>query len=245
LGNSDACTKRCNNLNNLLDVKQTMPKTVEFISGTIDKKPYAIQIAKDGKWDSCLIIPLVKNKNILSEIQEFLKSNDHKSLSIEVLFTDKNGLTTIFGATHNENLHCDKQDFITGVIKKAIDYKGFDSFILHLNNSLCDGKDVLLAGTPDLVRVGIVNHWFSVGPCQIWEKTKDKKLDTKKITASLDRMPEVTKTKLNFQGISFIFNQNEFSLYHWIKPQCGTMIDGRYTIDKERIFTLCHSVLES
>jgi hypothetical protein len=221
-----------------------MSNTVKFISTTIAAKPYAIQIAADNNWDSCLILPLGEKMDPYLSAQGFLRKGEHKVLSIEVLFTDKEGLTTIFGATYNKNLNCGSEEvFLKSVINEAETFSSFRAFISHLDKALCGGKGVLLEGKPDLVRVGIVNHWFSVGPCQIWEKAKDKVIDKQKISALLDSRPEVAQTNLNFHGVSFIFNQNEFSFYHWIKPQCGTKHNGYYIINKEQIFSLCSNIL--
>ena len=89
-----------------------------------------------------------------------------------------------------------------------------------------------------MVRIGIVNYWFSVGIVLIWERGNPKTLNLNDLGKYLATKPEVNETQLNYQGVSFIYKDNEFDLYHWIKPQCGIKSNGNFVVDKNKVLSL-------
>lgn len=44
-------------------------------------------------------------------------------------------------------------------------------------DSVLIGKPYLFQDEPDLIRIGIINHWFSVGPILLWQKGWKKEIN--------------------------------------------------------------------
>ena len=107
---------------------------------------------------------------------------------------------------------------------------------LHLDTTLV-GKQYLFKGEPDLIRIGIVDYWFSVGPILLWQKGWKKEIDNIILQERLSVKPEVVKTSLNYQGMSFIFNLNNSSpgMRYWIKSPCSKKVGDEWILDNDKI----------
>lgn len=203
----------------------------------IDNKPFLIQVAKDEVWENTWSIDLSKKIPSRETIIEYLSQSHFKNIAVEALFVDGNNNVFVLGLLFNYHLLAKTSlKFLQVFIEEASKFKSFTSFIQSLDKQLI-GRNYLLQGDPDLIRIGVVNHWFSVGPCLLWEKGEPKEIALGKLEEKLQLKPDVVETTLNYQGMSFIFNYEEKTpgLCHWVKSPCSKKVDGIWKLDKKMI----------
>lgn len=208
-----------------------------IVSKFIVEKPYLLQIAKDGAWENTLNIDLLNVLFDTSRLKIYIQDKPFKYLDIEILFKNKENEVYILGLTYNRSLKSKTiLDFLIIIISEAKNYSSFGQFIKNLDEKLI-GVTCLLTGEPDLIRLGIVNRWFSVGPILIWQKSDRKIITQNDLLIKLKAKPEVAKTNLNFQGLSFIFNANQNlpGLRHWIKSPCSIKKVDHWEVNPETI----------
>lgn len=209
---------------------------INKITKTIRTSPYLIQIAKDEVWEKTWNIDLLNTIPNKEEIKKYLDESEYKSVAVEALFASDNGVCILGLIFNNHLLIKTAVDFIDVFVKESSNFQDFEKYLDKLNKAFV-GSNYLLNGEPDLIRIGIVNHWFSVGPCLIWQKGQVTKMSNEKLEELLETKPEIINTKLNYQGTSFVFNTNEVSpgLCHWIKSPCSRYKDGTWILDKQMI----------
>lgn len=213
---------------------------VDKISKYIQSAPFRLQIAKDGKWESALSLSPVEVSR--DELQSFLERDSYSKIAVEALFTDSRGLVYVLGLQYNNSLFVKSVlDFLQLVIDGATNYHGFPLFIQNLDEKLI-GQNNLLQGEPDLIRIGVVNHWFTVGPCLIWQRGQEKAMTDSLLREKLQYNPNVIQTKLNYQGMSFIFNIKEVSpgVCHWMKSPCSNFQNSIWRLDQPMILQYLH-----
>lgn len=194
--------------------------------------PYLLQIAKDDVWEKTWDIDLSRPLPSDNDIEKYINASKYKTLAIEILFK-KSKESFILGLSFNTGLLTGTLlDFLRTVVEETSHYADFISFVSRLDHKLV-GKKYLLEGTPDLIRIGIVNHWFSVGPILLWQKGENKELSQGRLYEKYHFKPEVVKTSLNYQGMSFIYNIKNKSpgLCHWMKSPCSTYNKGVWQLD--------------
>lgn len=213
------------------------------MSNFIKSKPILIQVAKDGVWENTWNIDLSKSVPEEVEIEQYLKRSVYKDVAVEVVFQEAPDVFYILGMTFNSHLKTrTANDFLQVFINEVINYSDFKDFVDHLDQRIV-GQEFLLTGIPDLIRIGIVNHWFSVGPCLVWQKNWPKEMSRHKLEQRLETKPEVIETDLNYQGMSFIFNieGKQPGLCHWIKSPCSKRDNGVWKLDRQLILDYLHS----
>ncbi len=207
------------------------------IAKNITKPLYLLQIAKDDVWEETWNIDLTESKPTDQRIDEYLNKREFKNVAIELCFKESKEKVYILGLVFNEGLLAKTpKEFLQIIVNEAFVYKDFNSLIANLDQKLI-GKKYLLEETPDLIRIGIINHWFSVGPCLIWQKGEKKEISRQLLEEKLKTKPEVIKTNLNYQGLSFIFNSKNDSpgFRHWIKSPCSKYENGFWQLDQDII----------
>lgn len=216
---------------------------IDAVAQYIKSKPTSIQIAKDGKWEDAWIVDVTKVEPSLSDIKYYLSGSVYKEISVEAVFEEAGDGDYILGLTFNNHLHVKTaESFLQMFISACLHFNTFHLFIDVLNRQVI-GQNVLLTGDPDLIRIGIVNHWFSVGPCLVWQKGWSKEMSKAKLEERLQTKPEVIETKLNYQGMSFIFNVSGITpgLCHWMKSPCSRKGNGIWRLDRTMILDYLHS----
>jgi hypothetical protein len=207
---------------------------LSLISGTIAGKPYVAQIAKDNRWEDCWIINLDKNVPGKTELSDYLGKSPFSSLAIELLFKNTRNQTTIFGVIHNASLNKKAPlDFLSAILELSLGAPSFSALISQLEKEVIGRRYLLFASSPDLIRIGVVNHWFSIGPIDIWKAPSPPQLSREELLSLLGKKPEVDSSARNYQGVSFIYNTNPLGLYYWIKPQCGSPEGRIWRVDTE------------
>ena len=207
---------------------------VDKINSCIVGRPSKVQIAKDDKWEEVWVIDVRKQIPSADVVQSYLQSSPFKYVSIEILFEQPDGVY-IFGMDYNDHLLIKKpSDFLVTVIGVTTAYTDFPSFIKELNNRLI-GKPYLFIDEPDAIRIGVINHWFSVGIWVAWKKGWSKTIRRDELQKKINSNPKLYKTTLNYQGMSFVFNLkgNSPGLCYWMKSPCSTK-EGEYWVLSEQ-----------
>lgn len=202
------------------------------ISKFITAPPEIIQIAKDGKWESCLIIDLRIHIPKEKDIDNFLSGPKYNSLAAELIFPGN----FIWGMIFRKGLKVSSgKGFIIELIQFALSFSNFTTFCNDVETNLL-GFTGLFKEEPDLIRIGIVNHWFSVGPLLVWEKGNDKELLVSDLNLKLKGKAEVAKSNLNYQRLSFIFATQDIKMpYHWMKSPCAKQDSKSWVVDIDQV----------
>jgi hypothetical protein len=215
---------------------------ISQISEEIKQKPFLLQIAKDDIWENVWSIDLSKGFPNRKEINKYLDKNKFKTIALEIIFKNSKNNLFVLGLVFNSFLKTKTPtDFLEKIINEINNFSNFQNFIFKLNQVLL-GQKYILCGTPDLIRLGIFNHWFSVGPMLLWKKGWEKQINDKFFEERFSTKPAVVETKLNHQGMSFIYNpQNRFPGFrHWIKSPCSKFENGKWILDKTMIKKYLH-----
>jgi len=214
---------------------------IQQISKYISSPPFAIQIAKDGNWEACWQIDLKVHIPREQEIDKFLLDSEFQSLAAELIFPDQ----FIWGMTFRKGLKVSSpKGFIVLLLQLALSFEDFEAFCHDVEDHIL-GFPGLFEGDPDLIRIGVVNHWFSLGPILIWEKGSNRELVMSELETKLNTKPEVATTKLNYQGLSFIYATQDARLpYHWIKSPCARQNENFWKVDPEKVATFMKEWLD-
>jgi len=209
---------------------------IDKINKYIVNKPSKIQIAKDDKWEEVWIIDLTKRLPTSEELREYLQSSSFNYVSIEMLFEQSDGIY-IFGMDYNDHLVV-KTPFgflmyVIGITHRFVD---FNSFVQELSDKLI-GKPYMFIDEADAIRIGVVNHWISVGLCIVWQKDWPKHIQLSELRKKLESNQKLYKTKINYQGMSFAVNLKGFSpgICHWIKSPCCDKKGDSWILSEQKI----------
>lgn len=128
----------------------------------------------------------------------------------------------------------DKYQFVKKCLDIFYEKVSFEETLKRIDQEII-GHDFLLRHPVQRVRLGIFNHWFSVGPIEMWDSGDDD-LSEEAVRKKIKARPEVEKSRLNYQGLAFIYNFDRSLLgpYHVLKtPTChkdGVRMGGRYSL---------------
>jgi len=209
---------------------------IEQISKFINCKPSKIQIAKDDKWEQVWIIDLAKPLPSKDELQRYLQSSIFNYVSIEVIFEQSDGVY-IFGMDYNSHLLTKTMyDFLLQSIDATTKYIDFRSFIQRLDGKLI-GNSYMFNDELDAIRIGVVNHWLSVGLCVVWQQGWSKHIKLTELQKKLKLNPNLYNTRLNYQGMSFAVNLKGISpgICHWIKSPCCNKKRESWVLSEDKI----------
>lgn len=208
---------------------------LQSVAKSITTRPVLIQIAQNDVWEKTWDI-LPNTLSSAEEIDSYLSQNPSATISLEVIFTQPEG-NYILGICHNTSLLTKTpKEFLQTIFETISAYTDFSTFIHQLDNQLI-GQDYLLSHDPDLIRLGIVNHWFSVGPLLVWQKGDPIISNKIALQDLLNSRPDIISTQLNYQGLAFITNpQNEApGLRHWIKSPCSKKEESNWIVQSDMI----------
>lgn len=203
-----------------------------IIQGAPDK----IQFAKDGKYENAWVTRINDGRPTDEEIQGYLEREDFEDLIVEYLWRSHDGenanVVTLF---HNDNLLVENRfDFMNLAFDAFYEYRNFGDYVNFIDKRVI-GFDFLFKVPVDIVRAGVLNHWFSVGPVDLWrrgEAVPDAETIKQKIAAN----PNLTPSQLNFQSLAFIFNFDKKlrGPYHVIKAPISRKTEKGWEIDMEK-----------
>ena len=213
-----------------------MWKLRKILSEIIISKPDILQFAKDGKYEECWIIPLTQSKPSGKKIKDYLQKDKFKTLIVEYIWNSCDD-SHRFVLTLFLDKKCQLQDpkkFINISLDLFYDYQDFKTFIQVIDNKIIR-REYLLNNPVDSIGIGIFNHWFSVGPAELWSKGDKYNIDI--IKSKILAHPEIEKTTLNYQGLVFRFNTdgNLNGPFYGIKTPCCNKIGNKWTVDFKKI----------
>ncbi len=207
-----------------------------LLAKIITTKPDIIQFVKDRKYERSWIIPLLQNKPTEKEIDNYLVKEKFGVIIVEYIWNSKDD-NNRFVLTLFLDKKCALQDpkkFIEICLDKFYNYVDFTDLVKFINEQIV-GVEYLFQYPVDSINLSVFNHWLSVGPVELWQKSE--KYDKQKIIDKIKSRPEIEKTKLNYQGLLFRFNINgNFNgPYYGIKTPCCDRLGDSWLINYEKV----------
>lgn len=196
-------------------------KTIDYLSAQITTSASVIQFAKDGKYEESWIINRDEDKPKTQEIKRYVDQDKYERLIVEFIWNpDDDSQRYVLTVILNE--HCvvkDREEFISICLDILYEAADFATAIKELNERVV-GKEFLFQVPVELVRLGIFNNWFSVGPIDLWNTGEE--LNKDEVIAKIKARPEVERSSLNYQGLAFIYNFSgkKSGPYHILKTPC-------------------------
>ncbi|MEA2056197.1 MAG: hypothetical protein U9O78_00550 [Patescibacteria group bacterium] len=218
---------------------------IQNISQSIKVPAGVIQFAKDGKYEEAWILSLKDDKPTMQEIKQYIELDDYEKLIVEYIWNqDVDEKRYVLTVIQDEG--CQEQNraqFITKCLNIFYEQVSFTKVLTRIDQEII-GHEFLLKQPVQRVRLGVFNHWFSVGPIEMWDSGDE--FDEKSVTTKIKARPEVERSKLNYQGLAFIYNFDG-SLpgpYHVLKtPTCHQ--DGdEWVVDIPLIYKNMRQLLE-
>jgi len=208
---------------------------IDTFEKEITSLPITIQFAKDRKFEEAWIINRNDPQPSEEEIEKYL--DDQFNLLIVEYKWQEDEDASPYVLTVFLDERCKLQDrrlFIKKCLGFFYEYKDFSTLINDYNKQII-GRESLLSTPIEGIRMGVFNHWMSVGPIDLWNI--GEKLDLNAIKNKIIARPEVEKTDLNFQSLFFVFNvdgKNGFP-YHGIKTPSSNRVGKVWVVDYERV----------
>ncbi len=219
---------------------------LQQISQSIQQPAGVIQFAKDGKYEEAWIISLDQNKPPSQEINKYLQKDRYQKLIVEYIWNqDVDEHRYVLTVIHDHG--CKQKDdyqFIQTNLDIFYDKLNFQNTISRIDQQII-GHDFLLRQPVQRVRLGVFNHWFSVGPIELWDQGDN--LRRKDVEAKINARPEVKKSKLNYQGLAFIYNFDG-SLpgpYHVLKTPTCHKLGEQWVVDVDLIYQNMKMILQN
>ncbi len=209
---------------------------LDILSKNISSAPDIIQFTKDRKFEEAWIISLKKPKPSSEQIDKYLSREKFSLLIVEYIWnSDDNNSRFVF--TFFLDKKCKLQnpkEFINICLNLFFKYKNFKEFISQLDTDVV-GKDYLFLNPVESVNIGIFNHWFSVGPLDLWNKGQIYHPES--IVAKIKSRPEIERSKLNYQGLFFRFNVSGIynGPYYGLKTPCCTKENSAWVVNFDKI----------
>lgn len=207
------------------------------VDNIIDGRPDLIQFAKDGKYEEAWKIPLDGRRPQDPEIEQYLTTGSYDELIVEYLWRSKDGenanVVTIF---HNDNILAKNRDkFMNMSLDIFYDYQSFSQFVFFFDKKII-GFDFLFKVPVDLARIGVLDHWFSVGPVDLW-KRGEAIPNQEDLRTKIASNPKLSPSILNYQSLAFIFNigRNLKGPFHAIKAPCAKKTGNGWEADIDKI----------
>lgn len=211
-----------------------------FMAIDIQGIPDKIQFALDGKYENAWTIDINDPRPTEEQLQDYLIKEEFSELVVEYIWRSSDGENAnVVTIGKNDNLLAKNSiDFMKLSLNVFYDYGNFDDFVNYIDRKII-GFDFLFKTPLDAIRVGVLNHWFSVGPVDLWRR--GEVLPTlESIQTKVATNPRLTPTSLNYQTIAFIFNLDRKlrGAYHVIKAPAAKKTEAGWEIDCEKSYNL-------
>lgn len=208
-----------------------------YINQNMRGEPFLIQFAKDYEFEKAFKIepPYELSQQSLSDYLD----DEFDNLCVEIFVKDRTGRTVVFGFTYDKTMNLeDEYNFVETCLNLVKKYTDFEKFITKAEKLLLDGTSIMYEGEPDLLRIGILDYWFSTGPALIWKYGDENDVNEDYVKDVMKDWPEIVETELNTQGISWLFGKERYGVSHWIMWQCGEKQENKYFLDYKRVMEL-------
>ncbi len=201
--------------------------------------PDKIQFAIDGKYENAWVIDINDPRPTEDQLQDYLIKEEFSELVVEYIWRSADGENAnVVTIGKNDNLLAKNSiDFMKLTLDVFYDYGNFDDFVNYIDRKVI-GFDFLFKAPLDAIRVGVLNHWFSVGPVDLWRRGEAfPTLDAMKTKVATN--PRLSPTSLNYQTVAFIFNLDRKlrGPYHVIKTSAAKKTNSGWEVDYERSYT--------
>ncbi len=201
--------------------------------------PDKIQFAIDGKYENAWVIDINDPRPTEDQLQDYLIKEEFSELVVEYIWRSTDGENAIVVTIgKNDNLLAkNSADFMKLTLDVFYDYGNFDDFVNYIDRKVI-GLDFLFKAPLDAIRVGVLNHWFSVGPVDLWRRGEVfPTLDAIKTKVATN--PRLSPTSLNYQAVAFIFNLDRKlrGPYHVIKTSAAKKTNSGWEVDYEKFYT--------
>ncbi len=201
--------------------------------------PDKIQFAIDGKYENAWVIDINDPRPTEDQLQDYLIKEEFSELVVEYIWRSTDGENAnVVTIGKNDNLLAkNSADFMKLTLDVFYDYGNFDDFVNYIDRKVI-GFDFLFKAPLDAIRVGVLNHWFSVGPVDLWRRGEVfPTLDAIKTKVATN--PRLSPTSLNYQAVAFIFNLDRKlrGPYHVIKTSAAKKTNSGWEVDYEKFYT--------
>jgi hypothetical protein len=155
-------------------------------------------------------------------------------LDLEIFYKLADNRRVIFGLQYHKSFkHAIKPQIFIDVLAQLLPRvmklpfnKGAQLLGLGLNGD----PDTFFQKPPEEIAVGIVNHWFSVGPCKVWE-AGEPTLTKETLAKKLKNHKLLKKNTLNFINLEHYFTAPTI---HWLGVEVSYPCkNGDYSIDEQ------------
>jgi hypothetical protein len=166
----------------------------EKLAHLIRTSPDTLQFAKDRKYEEAWIIRQSVTRPSAAEYKAYLDETKFDVLIVEYVWNseddDKRFVLTLFqdGKCKLQN-SAEFMRICVDLFYKKVD---FTNLINTLDQKVI-GREYLFTNSVDSVSMGVFNHWFSVGPVDLWKKGDPYNEDV--IKERLKSKPEVEKER--------------------------------------------------
>ena len=196
-----------------------------------------IQFAKDGVYEEAWITSLQDPQPDVKQMKQYVQADDYEKLIVEYIWNhDVDEQRYVLTVIQDENcLEKDRLKFVEKCFGILYAKLSFLETIDRLDKEIV-GRQFLLRQPVQKVRLGIFNHWFSVGPIEMWDEGDE--LHEHEVLAKIKNRPEVEKSTLNYQGLAFIYNFDG-SLpgpYHILKTPACKKVGQEWVVDASLVF---------
>lgn len=202
----------------------------------ITTNPTKFQIAKDNKWEECLIIDLSSPILKPEEIQNYLDKEEYSYLAIEYQWDQPEGAYVLNIGHSDSILISDHTAFLSFLLNQSKNYTNFNNLISNIDSKLF-AKEYLLTRAIDFIRVSIFNYWFPAGPVDIWKKGDPKELNLEKLKKLFAGHENLLETDINFQAAAIAFDYDyeklDFGARHILKVPSAKKVNGKWILDFE------------
>lgn len=214
------------------------------ITAAIKSPASIIQFAKDGKYEEAWIVHLSDSQPSQAAIQQYVDQDAFKKLIVEYIWNPDNDgsryvLTVIFDETCQLKSN---PEFVTTCLDIFYSQLPFSETIQQLNQRVI-GSDFLFSTPVEVIRLGVFNYWFSVGPIDLW--LAGQPVDDQVIRQKIEKRPEVKNSTLNYQGLAFIYNFHgeQRGPYHVFKTPCCQRTELGWLVDIDLVTQTVHQFI--
>jgi hypothetical protein len=215
----------------LFDLEQTNTLR-DALAKVITSSPDVVQFAKDRKYEEAWIIERSAARPSIEECRKYLGREPFKVLIVEYVWNSAvDAKRFVLSLFQDERVAMrDPGEFVKTCLDLFYSRFDFSTFMTALDTKVI-GRPYLLRYPAESASIGIFNHWFSVGPVDLWKA--GEQISERGTRERITARPEVEKTNLNYQALLFKFNESGKydGPYYGFKTPCCKRTEGLWLVD--------------
>lgn len=213
------------------DHSRVLPIDVDQLSAQVGS-PSFLKIALDGNWETGLVLELKRDAS-LANIEAFI--GEATNVAFQIFFTAPNDTVSFVGVRLYGRTKTEQATIIFASLQ-SVCVGGWNSFTKVVNGLRLLIQDGLFPSRADLLEIGVVGAWKSIGSAVIWRK-RDPAPSRQTIQEQLERHTALTSPTANPIGLEFGFDS---PLPHWIALQISDLSDDGHKLNLERLHKLAN-----